>query len=61
RSIIESVDTGILTVNLSGQIKSFNRAAAEITGFSFRGVENRIIADIFPDCPSLQGELNNGG
>jgi len=61
RSIIESVDTGILTVNLNGQIKSFNRAAAEITGFSFREVENRIIADVFPDCPSLKGEFNDDG
>jgi two-component system sensor histidine kinase PilS (NtrC family) len=56
RSIIESVDTGILTVNLKGQIKSFNRAAAEITGFSFRDVENRIISDVFPNFPSLPKE-----
>jgi two-component system sensor histidine kinase PilS (NtrC family) len=61
RSIIESVDTGILTVNLNGQIKSFNRAAAEITGFSFREVGNRSIADVFPDCPPLKGELNDNG
>ncbi len=53
RSIIESVDTGILTVNLDGRIKSFNRAAAEITGLSFREVENRICSEIFPDFPPL--------
>ncbi len=51
RSIIESVDTGILTVNLGGRIKSFNRAAAEITGLSFREVKNRIISEVFPDFP----------
>ncbi|MCX5854696.1 MAG: PAS domain S-box protein, partial [Deltaproteobacteria bacterium] len=34
RSIIESVDTGIMTINLQGKIKSFNRTAQEITGFS---------------------------
>jgi two-component system, NtrC family, sensor histidine kinase PilS len=61
RSIIESVDTGILTVNLQGQIKSFNRAAAEITGFSFREVENRIISDVFPNFPSLPKEKNPEG
>ncbi len=61
RSIIESVDTGILTVNLNGEIKSFNRAAAEITGFSFRDVENRVIDDVFPDCPSLKAEFNDDG
>jgi two-component system sensor histidine kinase PilS (NtrC family) len=55
RSIIESVDTGILTVNLNGQIKSFNRAAAEITGLSFRDIENRKFSEIFRDAPSLRG------
>jgi two-component system sensor histidine kinase PilS (NtrC family) len=58
RSIIESVDTGILTVNLGGQIKSFNRAAAEITGLSFREVKNRIISEIFPDFPPLPKDKN---
>ncbi len=58
RSIIESVDTGILTVNLGGQIKSFNRAAAEITGLSLREVENRIISEVFPDFPPLPKEKN---
>ena len=61
RSIIESVDTGIMTVNLDGQIKSFNRAAAEITGLSFREVENRIISEVFPDFPPLPKEINPHG
>lgn len=45
RSIIESVDTGILTVDLQGYIKSFNRAAEEITGLSHSEVINRKIGD----------------
>jgi two-component system sensor histidine kinase PilS (NtrC family) len=49
RSIIESVDTGIMTINLQGKVKSFNRAAEEITGFSFADIENKNIAEIFPD------------
>ena len=61
RSIIESVETGILTVNLKGQIKSFNRAAAEITGFSFREVENRIISEVFPNFPPLPKEKYHDG
>lgn len=61
RSIIESVDTGILTVNLGRQIKSFNRAAAEITGLSFRKVENRNISEVFPDFPPLPKERNADG
>jgi two-component system, NtrC family, sensor histidine kinase PilS len=61
RSIIESVDTGILTVNLRGQIKSLNRAAAEITGLSFQKIENQKFSDIFPSCPPLWGQQNADG
>jgi two-component system sensor histidine kinase PilS (NtrC family) len=61
RSIIESVDTGILTVNLRGQIKSLNRAAAEITGLSFHKIENQKFSDIFPDCPPLLEQQNADG
>jgi two-component system, NtrC family, sensor histidine kinase PilS len=61
RSIIESVDTGILTINLRGQIKSLNRAAAEITGLSFHKIVNEKFSDIFPDCPSLLEEQHTDG
>jgi two-component system sensor histidine kinase PilS (NtrC family) len=62
RSIIASVDTGIMTVNLNGQIKSFNRAAVEITGFQFKQIENRHLSEVFQDFPSLQpGATEAGG
>lgn len=61
QSIIESVDTGILTVNLNGQIKSFNRAATEITGLSFREIENRKLSDIYLYPPPLQSEFDENG
>jgi two-component system, NtrC family, sensor histidine kinase PilS len=61
RSIIESVDTGILTIDLKGQIKSFNRAATEITGLSFRNIGNRKLSDIFSQAPPLQTEFEIGG
>ncbi|OGP90382.1 MAG: hypothetical protein A2031_05650 [Deltaproteobacteria bacterium RBG_19FT_COMBO_43_11] len=48
RSIIESVDTGVMTINLQGLIKTFNRAAEEITGFTLRQIENRYVEEIFP-------------
>ncbi len=60
-SIIESVDTGILTINLKGQIKSFNRAATEITGFSFHNIENRKLSDVFLHPPPLQSEFESDG
>jgi two-component system sensor histidine kinase PilS (NtrC family) len=60
-SIIESVDTGILTVNLERRITSFNCAAAEITGFASRFVANQLYSDIFPGGPSLEaGRTTNG-
>ncbi len=49
RSIVESVDTGIMTINLQGTIKTFNRAAEEITGFRLAKVANRPVAEIFPE------------
>jgi two-component system sensor histidine kinase PilS (NtrC family) len=53
RNIIESVDTGILTVNLDGHIRSFNRAAEEISGYTFGEVGNRSIEDFFPGVSLL--------
>lgn len=58
RSIIESVDNGILTINLNGMIKSFNRAATEITGIAFRDIENHHFSEVFPEGPCL-GENKN--
>ena len=53
RSIIESVSTGIMTVDLQGRIKSFNKAAEEITGFSFFEIKDRNIDDIFVNLSGM--------
>jgi len=50
RSIVESVDTGIMTIDFEGTIKTFNRAAEQITGYSLVQVKNRLVADVFPEC-----------
>lgn len=47
--IIESVGSGIMTVDLEGKIKTFNRAAEEITGVSPRDALGKKIDDVFPD------------
>ena len=49
KSIIESVGSGIMTVDLGGRIKSFNRAAEEITGIPSYEAMGRVVDDIFPD------------
>ncbi len=48
RSIVESVNLGILTINSAGRIKSFNRAAEAITDYAFHEVEGRPITEILP-------------
>jgi two-component system sensor histidine kinase PilS (NtrC family) len=58
RSIIESVDTGVMTLDLQDKIKTFNRAAEEITGYKLRQIENRYIADVFPEIAPI---LRNNG
>ncbi|MDI6775927.1 MAG: ATP-binding protein [Syntrophales bacterium] len=61
RSIIESVDAGILTIDLAGNIKSFNRAAEDITGFSFTEVEHKNINQVFPGYSDLEDKWKNRG
>jgi two-component system sensor histidine kinase PilS (NtrC family) len=58
RSIIESIDTGIVTVDLLGRIKSFNRAAEEITGYASLDIDDLNIIDIFPEYGQLREKLN---
>jgi len=57
KSIIESIDTGIMTINLHGMIKSFNRAAEEITGFSFAEAANKNVLEFFPSYKQIQEKL----
>lgn len=53
RSIIESVDTGVMTLNLAGRIKTFNRAAEDITGYKISAIENKMFDDVFPEFVPL--------
>jgi len=57
RSIIESVETGIMTINHQGRIKSFNRAAEEISGFAFADVENKNIVEVFPRFAEVREKI----
>ena len=60
RIIIQSIDTGIMTIDLQGRIKSFNRGAEAITGFSFAEIENRNVDEIFPVIAHID-EITNAG
>jgi len=53
RSIVESVYTGVMTINMKNVIKTFNRAAEEITGYKRKDVEGRKMEDFFPAFLSI--------
>ncbi len=54
KNIVESVGSGIMTVDSADVIKSFNRAAEEITGISPRDALNTTVDTIFPDFPGVE-------
>ena len=60
RSIIESVYTGVMTIDLQNVIKTFNNAAEEITGFSRARVQGRRMDEVFPEfLPFLTEKIIN--
>jgi two-component system sensor histidine kinase PilS (NtrC family) len=59
RSIIESVDAGVMTINLQGRIKKFNRAAQEITGFPLKKIENRQVENVFPELAPFFSDVDS--
>lgn len=59
RSIIENVNAGIVTIDLQGKIKSFNRAAEGISGLRFQDVEDRKIDAIFPGFSETLYKIKN--
>ena len=61
RSIVESVQTGILTIDLRGRIQSFNRAAEEITGFAAKNILGKNIRDVIPEYGAIISSDNAPG
>jgi two-component system, NtrC family, sensor histidine kinase PilS len=53
RSIVESVHTGILTVDLDGRVQSFNRAAVEITGLFAAEVMGKDVLEVMPEYAKI--------
>jgi two-component system sensor histidine kinase PilS (NtrC family) len=54
RSIVESVHTGILTVDLQERVQSFNRAAEEITGLFAPDVVEKNICAVMPEYAKIK-------
>jgi len=61
KSIIESVDLGILTTDLNANIKSMNKAARKITCLSFLDVYNQHLSEIFPAFHKVLFEIKKVG
>jgi two-component system sensor histidine kinase PilS (NtrC family) len=55
-NILASISSGLVTVDLDGDIIFFNRAAAEITGMEKREVLARPLEDVFPHIASMLDE-----
>ena len=47
--IVENINSGILTINSSERITSFNRAAEKVVGYKLDEVYNKPIDTVFPD------------
>ena len=49
QAILTNISSGLMVINSSGRIRSFNRAASKITGYSLEDVYNRPIEAILPE------------
>lgn len=49
RTILAHINSGLMLVNPAGRIRSFNRAATEITNLSLQDVYDQPAAELFPD------------
>lgn len=59
REILANINSGLMLVNASGQIRSFNQAAEEITGFMFADVFGRDVLKLFPCFDLFSGDQFN--
>ena len=62
RNIVQSINTGLITLNNQLEISYVNPAAEQISGFNYRDLEGIHIGDIFPKIvPHLSNSDKEGG
>jgi two-component system sensor histidine kinase PilS (NtrC family) len=62
RNIVQSINTGLITLNNELEISYINPAAEQISGFGYRDLEGIHIGDIFPKIvPYLSSSHRSGG
>ena len=59
KNIIRSVNTGIMTTDLDGNIRLLNKAGEQIIGFSFLDVEGKPIGDVFHGFSDILYKIRN--
>jgi len=59
QTILSHINSGLLMTNRSGRIRSLNRAAAEIIGYSLEDVYDTEISDLFPQIVFFQDNQYN--
>jgi len=60
--IVQSVDTGLITFDLDGQIHGFNRAASAITGYPEDSVRGKNVTELFGEdlCLRVARQTDSG-
>lgn len=60
-SIIQSIGSGLITLNLNNEVTSFNNSAEDILGFKSEEVVGKSIYNIFPadECQKLIAPINS--
>jgi PAS domain S-box-containing protein len=58
-SILQSMENGVIGIDVNGNITHFNRAAAEITGYELSEVLNRPYVSVFTNGNKKEPELVN--
>ena len=53
RTILSHISSGLMLINTKGRIRSFNRAASDITGLSLEKVYDQSASLVFPEMPIL--------
>jgi two-component system sensor histidine kinase PilS (NtrC family) len=61
RNIIQSLDSGLLTIDLQGKINFFNRTAEKILSLDGQGPEEISVYDLFPKINRVVDEVKKKG
>ncbi|WP_224962052.1 two-component system sensor histidine kinase NtrB [Geomonas subterranea] len=59
--IVSTIDSGLLTINVSGRIRVFNRYAELLTGVSQQDAYDRPLSEVLPGCAGFESSFFESG